>query len=254
VYDGFLVQSREGSAAALSQAPLATITAPNPTLIRDDSKVPVLVLTTETDLVVLGYRTARQPDTKVFRDWEIAGTSHADSYSLSGGNDTGDGAGDITLFDAMATPPASPALGCAPAINAGDETYVVRAALHALHAWVVDGTPPPHSPQLQLNDTDLGYALDAHGNALGGIRTPAVDAPVAQLSGIPLSTNSALCRLFGVTKPFDASTLASLYPTHAAFVHAWDRATAAAVKAGFVLHADAAHLEAAAAQSSVGTD
>jgi hypothetical protein len=252
VYDGFLVQSREGNSAPLSQAPLTTINAPNPTYIRDDTKVPVLLLTTETDLVVLGYRTARQPDTKTFRDWEVAGTSHADSYTLSGGNDTGDGAGDITLFNAMVNPPASPPLGCAPAINAGDETYVVRAALYALRAWIVDGAPPAHSSKLQLDGTNLAYALDAHGNALGGIRTPVVDAPVAQLSGIALSTNSGLCRLFGVTKPFDASALASLYPTHAAFVQAWDRAANAAVKAGFILRADAVHLEAAAAQSSVG--
>ena len=32
--------------------------------------------------MLLGYLPARQPDTKRFRDWEIAGTSHADSYTL----------------------------------------------------------------------------------------------------------------------------------------------------------------------------
>jgi hypothetical protein len=252
VYDGFLVHSREGGGSALSQAPLPAVAAPNPTYIRDDLDVPVLVLTTETDLVVLGYRTARQPDTARFRDWEMAGTSHADFYTLSGADDPGDGTGDVKLFDGMVSPPMPPPLGCAPAVNAGDETYVVRAAYHALRAWVVDSTAPPHSPRLQLDATTGAYSVDGHGNVLGGIRTPAVAAPVARLSGISPPTNGVLCRLFGVTVPFDTTTLASLYPTHAAFVHAWDRATEAAVKAGFVLPADEKNLEHAVAQSSVG--
>jgi hypothetical protein len=41
-------------------------------------------------------------------------------------------------------------------------------------------------------------------------------------------------------------------PNHAAFVKAWDAATDKAVKAGFVLKADAPGINAAAAQSTVG--
>ena len=41
-----------------------------------------MTFTTETDLVTLGYLPARQPDTKRFRNWEVAGTAHADSYTL----------------------------------------------------------------------------------------------------------------------------------------------------------------------------
>ena len=83
VYDGYFVYSRGGSGAALSQAPLPAIPTPTPTLIRTDLTVPVMTFTTETDLVLLGYLPARQPDTKRFRDWEVAGTSHADSYTLN---------------------------------------------------------------------------------------------------------------------------------------------------------------------------
>ena len=52
--------------------------------------------------------------------------------------------------------------------------------------------------------------------------------------------------------PFDAAKLASLYPSHAAFVKAWNAATDKAVKAGFILPADAKNIKAAAAQSTVG--
>ena len=51
--------------------------------IRADLGIPVLVLATESDLVLLRYAAARQPDSKYFRDWEIAGTSHYDTYSLT---------------------------------------------------------------------------------------------------------------------------------------------------------------------------
>ena len=47
--------------------------------------------------------------------------------------------------------------------------------------------------------------------------------------------------------------MAARYPSHAAFVKAWNAATDKAVKAGFVLPADAKGIKAAAAQSSVGS-
>ena len=43
VYDGFLVHSRFGSGAAISQAPLADHPFPAPAPIRDDLDVPVMV-------------------------------------------------------------------------------------------------------------------------------------------------------------------------------------------------------------------
>ena len=49
VFDGFLVHSRFGAGAALSQDPLPQVDAPTPTLLREDLDVPVLVFQTETD-------------------------------------------------------------------------------------------------------------------------------------------------------------------------------------------------------------
>ena len=91
VYDGFLVHSRSGSGAPLSQPPQPAVDPPNPTRIRDDVGVPVLTFETETDLEVLHYLGARQPDSKDFRLWEVAGTAHADSYTVGGASDTGNG-------------------------------------------------------------------------------------------------------------------------------------------------------------------
>ena len=86
--------------------------------------------------------------------------------------------------------------------------------------------------------------VDAQGNALGGVRSPQVDAPVARLSGGGQSGES-FCGLFGTTAPFDAATLASLYPDRQTQVDRWNSAIDAAVAAGTLLAPDAEALRAA---------
>jgi hypothetical protein len=256
VYDGYFVYSRGNDGAALAQDPQPAVAAPSPTLIRTDLEVPVMTFTTETDLITLGYLAARQPDTKKFRNWEVAGTSHADTYTLSvAGKDVGTPASDADLFQTMLQPPSTlygGIISCDRPINAGPMTYVLRSSIDALNSWIVDGTVPPKAPRLQTTgDTATPFALDANGNVKGGIRTAEVDVPVATLSGLGQS-GTGFCRIFGTTTPFDAAKLASLYPSHGAFVKAWNAATDKAVHAGFVVAADAPGIKAAAAHSPVG--
>src|SRR5262249_2721153 len=49
VYDGFLIHSRGGGGAPLSQPPQAAVGTPSPSLVRDDLDEPVLIFETETD-------------------------------------------------------------------------------------------------------------------------------------------------------------------------------------------------------------
>ncbi len=53
--------------------------------IRDDARVPVLILQSETDVVLLGGGLAAQPDSDRLRTWEMAGAAHADTYTVSAG-------------------------------------------------------------------------------------------------------------------------------------------------------------------------
>src|SRR3546814_15819016 len=64
---------------------------------------------------------------------------------------------------------------------------------------LVDGTAPRSAPRIQINAAGDGIARDAHGNALGGIRTPYVDVPTAVLSGENASTqgDGGICFLVG---------------------------------------------------------
>jgi hypothetical protein len=58
--------------------------------------------------------------------------------------------------------------------------------------------------------------------------------------------------LFGDTRPFDAATLAALYPTQDAYVDAVTESAEAAVAAGFLRRDDADEMIAAAAETTLG--
>lgn len=251
VYHGYLVHSRGSRGAALSADPGPDVPGPTAARIRDDFTRPVLTLTAETDVVgdALGYRRASQPDTDTFRSWEVAGTAHADAYSLGiGDTDDGSGVAGSVLFDAMLNAPTGVyggLINCDLPINAGPHTYVVRSALAALDIWVRSGTPPPTMPQLTVNADLTGFEEDANGNALGGVRTPHVDVPVAKLSGLG-QVGTGFCFLFGTTTPLTKAQLARLYVDKTDFVAKWREATDRAIAAGAILEADRAEIIASA--------
>ena len=104
-YDGFLVHSQFGTGAPLSQAPQATYAAPTPTTIRSDLRAPVLEFETETD-VANSNLTDRlfYGSPKLFRLWEVAGSSHYDYYGLNiGPTDTGNGRGAVRTWQRCST-------------------------------------------------------------------------------------------------------------------------------------------------------
>ena len=253
VYDGFLVHSRGAGGAIgapLSESPQPSIPAPSPALIRTDLRAPVLTFETETDLTFLGFYSARQRDSRRLRLWEVAGTAHADTYLLvTGGADLGHSpaAADIVITPA----PVPGIITCGTPINSGPQHFVLNAAFAALDRWVRTGKPPARAPRLRVAaGPPRTITRDARGNALGGIRTPQVDVPIAAFTGE--QNGSIICRLFGTTTLFDAATLASLYRSHRVYVARFDKATRNAVRAGVLLKADAKLLKRWARGSNVG--
>ncbi|MCU1345998.1 MAG: hypothetical protein JWL70_2264 [Acidimicrobiia bacterium] len=253
VFDSYFINSRSASSAALSQAPQAVVPAPPIVYIRDDfPRLPVLTFQTETDVAgPLNYLPARQDDSKSFRLWEVAGTSHADTYLVKQFvDDNGSWASDLQQFAVMMNPPSSIALGnfsltCPVAFNTGQQHYVFQAALHDLIEWTRTGDAPDKMPRLEINTgtTPPSYVLDSNGNVKGGIRTPAVDAPLAKLSGLPPAGAPGFCVLFGQTIPFTPSQTSALYPTQDKFAKAWRESVRNGRKNGYLLREDADRLE-----------
>ena len=140
-------------------------------------------------------------------------------------------------------------LGCTTPVNSGPQHNVVQAAFTAFDKWVDNGTPPPSPPPFRLSSTHPAtLALDAHGNVIGGVRTPAVDVPVSTLSGAPAPGASVICSLFGSTVAFSPSQLASLYGTKSSYIAEYTKSLDKAIAGGYILSADRASLLAQAEQ------
>jgi hypothetical protein len=244
VYDGYFVHSRVGGTYGFPEN-VRGIVAANPH-IRTDLDVPVLDLQMEGDYVALRSHLARQPDSKHFRLWEVAGGAHSET----------------PRWVVEVPPPLDHSMNCKDPINAAPGHAVVKAALNALVLWIRGGQEPPKSPLLELGDPSAPdpIARDKFGNAKGGIRLPEVEVPTASVNGLINSAATSpaeagapnFCRLFGTTVPFERDKLAELYPTHEAFVRAFDKAVDAIERDGFWLKPEADAARKAAAESHIG--
>ncbi len=210
--------------------------------IRTDLDVKVWKMLSETD--VRGPA-ARQDDTGMFRTWEVAGTSHVDSES-------------IRHFTEMARLNASAAANGAaagqcdkPPYSQVPFRYVFDSAYDHMVRWIKDGTPPPSAPAIEFTSaTPPAIVRDANGIAQGGIRLAEEAVP----TGVNTGQNSgpSFCRLYGSHVDFDKAKLATLYPSHKAYVSAVRDVTEKNLKAGYILKADADATIAAAERSDIG--
>jgi len=222
VIDGFLIQTSTGS-------------------LRADLDVHVLRLLSEREAGGV-----KDVDSAFYRQWEVAGSSHTDKHF-------GDYAAATENRD-FGTPPGTwplapsdiPSANGTCMIGRFPKFYVVRTAVDALNRWVSGGAAPPIAPRVA--QTANGIERDANGNAVGGIRTPAIDVPTAAYYG---EGSNECAFTLGKTVPFDAAKLRALYPTHDTYVSAVDAATTSALSTGMLLPADADAIRAEAAAADI---
>ena len=262
LFDGFLLHGRPCSALLsfssdspdwddLSKVETIDLSGMAPVLIRTDINVPVLILESETDVMILGFHRARQDDTDRIRLWEMAGTAHADLYVVAtGASDAGNDPSVASVVEV--TSPYPGIIECALPINSGPQHFIASAAIHQLDKWARTGIAPTVADRLEIAGDPPAFVLDELGNVKGGIRTPYVDAPVARLSGLGQPATPLIGSLFGTTKLFDGATLSRLYPDHQTYVTAVESATEAAVEKGFLTPEDGQLIRAAAAASDIG--
>ncbi|HET9730528.1 MAG TPA: alpha/beta hydrolase domain-containing protein, partial [Acidimicrobiia bacterium] len=226
-FDGFFVHSRGAVglpiAAPGQSAGIANAITGTPAIFRTDQHAPVMDVQTETDVAsVLNSYAARQDDSDHFRLWEVAGTAHADAHTLG---------------------VSAKYLNCGAPINDGAMHIVAKAALRALSDWVINGTAPRTAPRIDIvAGAQPQVKRDADGLALGGIRTPPVDVPVAAVSSVAGPNPSIICLLLGSAKPFSVARLAQLYPSRADYLRKFTADVDATIKAGFALQDDRAAL------------
>lgn len=186
--------------------------------IRDDIDEPVFVVNSETESLLM--YPSRQPDTARFRFWEVAGASHVPA------------AWDLFLDKLRARDqlagmdfPRGSQVMWQPSCDA---------ALGHLGRWITEGTEPPSAAPIEISSGDgLEVVRDQFGNALGGVRLPELEVPVAEYRAAIPALN-AIEGLRGTTTPFNKDVLNSLYPDRNAYLSRVEKAAEVAEASGYI--------------------
>jgi Alpha/beta hydrolase domain len=132
-----------------------------------------------------------------------------------------------------------------PGAKPNDLTWapLVRGVYHNLTLWARNGVKPPRAPGITL-DAKLEIARDAYGNALGGLRMPYIDVPVAAHTGY--LADGGMGGVTGAKRPFTPEKLSALYPDQAAYAAKFAAATDRLLAGRWILTEDAEAMKAAA--------
>jgi len=203
IYDGFMPTST-GSTIQAVDVPLIQM----PTLHEVESNVP--------------RRQDSDEPGQQYRLYEFAGIGHVDSRD------------NVRLLPNPCTRP----------LSTFPQQAYMSVGLHHLFRWVDEGIAPPRADRVLLdrntsNDGSM-MALDEHGNAVGGIRNPYVDVPVAKYAPIntaaePLISDPSdyiaanglfgaqlMCRLSAYQEPFSAAKLRELYGSKESYLRSFE--------------------------------
>lgn len=195
VVDGYALTVWEGRSPDLMDGPISFGGAR--TVIRDDLEVPVMVVNSEFEALALHL--AGAVDSRWIRYWEVAGTPHGVTKRSDLPNRRG------WMPNTLRFNP------------------VAESAIRHVRRWVVDGDPAPSFPRIEVEAGRPPRILrDAHGNALGGIRLPELEVPVAAYKGA--ATGTGLPPLFGAARPFGEDQLREMYPSRQRFEARWRQA------------------------------
>ena len=184
IYDGFLLTS------TLGNTPLPVV------------DVPVIQMPTQTEVTTYAAQgiAYRRPDSDEpgnrYRLYEVAGMPHNQARDRP---------------EFQTDPCTLPVTD----FHAGAFTAL---GLNHLIEWIANGKTPPHAPPITVDQDTTGdnspLALDAQGNARGGVRNVWVDVPIATYGVMGKGKATAQdrqCQLAGTEVPLPPATLKSLY-------------------------------------------
>ncbi len=219
--------------------------------------VPVYRVHAETDLS--NGVTTRQTESATFRYYETAGTGHITVHKGPPSVEAGVlGLEDPIFLEELCEFPIN-TLADGPIFG----SYLYNAMWDNMEQQVVSGTPPPSGvPYLFALDPNDQILRDSFGNAVGGLRVPQLDFPIATygprnaldpnapdtglVGAIFQGLGNLFCVLAATAIPFDQATLDSLYPDWTLFVDGFnariDDPNTGLIAARFLLEEDAAKL------------
>ena len=255
VYDGILVAYRGSGATNLRYAKAVSGVVPSTSKSVRQRTIkaggaPVISLQSESDPLrgpgpdeVDGvarslWRADSDADNDRFRLWEVAGSSHNDRWGSE------QALGILSRDYGLPFVPACP--WTAPeGVNNFPMRFAWHSALESLAIWAESGPPAPNAPRLERDSLGV-IQRDADGNALGGIRLPRIEVPIAKYT--PTTEGPLFCPLTGTQSPFAADDLASRYPTIDDYVAQVQSRVDASVAEGFLLTEDGVALVESARQ------
>jgi hypothetical protein len=241
IVDGFVVGEPSGYPLINSQSTPLPSTDPRQKVIPPG--VPVVKLHTRPEPA-----TQRRPDSDtpgdLYRTYEVAGAAHTDNYTNPF---------DFPTFvQVSATPWAQTNLypfTCQWKMNDFPFAQQWQLSIDVIERWASQPSSgpgsrwtPPHGERIQLN-ADGTIAKDTYGNDVGGVRSPAVDVPIATYydTNLPLPGDRGFCSntTVGHVEPFSKAKLQQLYPNHADYVRKVRQSAMRLEREGWLLPADA---------------
>ncbi len=142
------------------------------------------------------------------------------------------------LYELAGAPHAPYIPGCDGTGSTFPTAYFLSGAITLLYRWAEHGEAPPTAPRIKLATTGqvATSAVDSAGNAVGGLRSPELDVPLASYEAH--STPGAICELSGRETPLPTAQLTERYGSVDAYMTTFTKSLDATIAKGFLRSAD----------------
>lgn len=211
VYDGFVSVSGGGKVVAINQA-LEALGPDDPRSSLPENHVPFMRIDAQGDIFGLGSYEWRREDcddaNAGYRIYEIAGAPHGPSY-IMGYQPLEE---DILKTGDLPSQVPYQYGGQEEKANHFYRQYIEKAMYHNFKDWVINGVLPPKAELIEVTEDGTDFVYDEHGNVKGGVRSPALDVPIAtyyeaatEIEGEPFAWS------FGYQEDFSTKKLQDLY-------------------------------------------
>jgi len=115
---------------------------------------------------------------------------------------------------------------------------ILEIAVVHMEEWLTKGTPPPHAPRIEIGPDIKKAKVDENGNAVGGLRMPDLQYPLATYG-----VGDDECRLAGYRIPFSVEKCRRLYGDMNHYLSLYDAACDHMVAARWMLPASSERLK-----------